>query len=72
MKDCVRCGHKVSLGDRHAVISCPPRALGAMSQRARRKRAAKKRAKRLHAFIPVRGQAIAGTGVPKGASGGKG
>lgn len=40
-------GHMVGGGgDRHALISCPPRALGANSNRVRRKRLARKRARR--------------------------
>jgi hypothetical protein len=66
-KPCIHCGNQVGGGgDRHARIACPPRALGSDSQRARRKRAAKRRAKRNADLIPARGQAVAGTGVPKG------
>jgi predicted nucleic acid-binding Zn-ribbon protein len=72
MKACVNCGHAVSRGDRHSVLSCPPKARGRDSVRQKRKRAAKKRRRRDAALIPQRGQAVAGTGVPKGASGGKG
>jgi len=71
MKLCVLCRHPVGEGDRHAVRNCPPVALGRDSQKARKKRAGKRRARR-DGDIPVRGQAIAGTGVPKGAGGGKG
>lgn len=67
MKACIRCNHDVGEGDRHALMSCPPRALGRNSRKARQKRKEKKRRKRDALLNPVRGQAVAGTGKPKGA-----
>jgi hypothetical protein len=64
---CVLCGHHVGQGDRHAKLSCPPAALGRDSQRAKRKRLAKRKAKEFK-DTTQRGVVVAGTGVPKGAS----
>lgn len=67
MKACVHCNHAVAQGDRHAVMSCPPRALGRNSRKARQRRKDKKRRKRDAALNPTRGVTVAGTGKPKGA-----
>ena len=66
MKSCVHCGHAVSCGDRHSRLDCPPRFKGAQANRRRRRHLAKRRARREHIYVPDRGKAVAGTGVPKG------
>jgi capsid portal protein len=67
MKSCVNCHHPVSGGDRHARFACPPALKGALSNRKKAHSKAKKKAKKERAFLPARGQAVAGTGVPSGA-----
>lgn len=67
MKKCILCRHAVSTGNRHRAGHCPPVA-GKTGEHHRRKMIAKRRGRRESNLIPQRGQAIAGTGVPKGAS----
>jgi hypothetical protein len=63
-KLCVLCRHAVGRGDRHAKDHCPPKPGKTGEHYARKQR--RKRAAKRDAFVPTRGQAVAGTGVPKG------
>lgn len=69
LKTCPHCGHPVGQGDRHSVKNCPPKFLG---KRAILRARARRRAKKAGEWIPKRGAAVAGTGVPGGAKGGTG
>lgn len=62
-KECVFCGHAVGGGgDRHAIGQCPPVKKGDETERARRQRLRKKRAKGNN--LPLRGVPVGG-GVGK-------
>ena len=63
--NCILCGHRVGQGNRHAKFACPPKPT---RRKALLRAKAKRRAKKAGEWIPKRGEAIAGTGVPKTAS----
>ena len=57
------CGHRVGQGDRHAKGHCPPKPGKTGEHYARKQR--RKAQARMNGDTTKRGEAVAGTGVPK-------
>lgn len=65
MKNCVRCKHKVSRGDRHALTACPP-PKGSNGWRRRAKARQRRKRQVDAAAVPTRGVAVAGIHKKRG------